>query len=207
VQEAAPQNAAKIEIGPPRRFTLSAVLIVTAYGLILGLPFVLALLALSLIRFDLLGLLIPLLALAVTAYLLPLGLGNPFVARLVRSLGPAPGTPEASFIVQLTLSPRIRSGLRAALEDADDVGWLSLSDSALQFQGDSVKLSVPFSSITQVRPQNIGLRGLYVYGRKVTVEVSGLPEVSALEFAERSSCLLPTSRRIARQMCEHLSKI
>jgi hypothetical protein len=198
-------NSATIEIAQPRLFTAGAVLAVSAYGLLLAVPFFVAILAVSLIKFGILTLLIPLLVVAATAYFLPFGLGNAHVARLVRSLNPAAGKSEDGFIVQLTLAPRIRSGLRAILDDADDIGCLSFTDSELLFQGDSVKLSVPFDQIEQVLPQNIGLRGLFVYGRRIRVVASGLPRITAFEFAERSSWLLPDSRRITRKLAERLS--
>ena len=55
------------------------------------------------------------------------------------------------------------------------------------------------------RSQNIGLRGLFVYGRRIKVVPSGLPQIESLEFAERSSWLLPDSRRITRKLAERLS--
>jgi hypothetical protein len=108
--------------------------------------------------------------------------------------------------VQLTLSPRIRTGIRSALEDADDVGYLSFSGSGLVFRGDSVKLSLPFDCVEEVRPHNIGLRGLFVYGRRIRVVISGLPNVDSIELAERSSLLLPTSRKVTRKLHAQLSK-
>src|ERR1035437_2559748 len=198
-------NSATIEIAQPRLFTAGAVAVVSAYGILLAAPFFIAILVVSLIKFGILTVLIPLLAVAATAYFLPFGLGNAHVTRLVQSLNPAASKGEDGFIVQLTLSPRIRSGLRAILEDADDIGYLSFTGTELLFQGDSVKLSVPFDHIEQVRPQNIGLRGLFVYGRRIKVVASGLPNIEAFEFAERSSWLLPDSRRITRKLSERLS--
>jgi hypothetical protein len=145
--------------------------------------------------------LLPFLAVAITALFLPFGLGNSYIVRLVRPLKPATASDAKTFIVQLTLSPRIRSGLRALLEDADDVGYLSVSESELVFQGDSVKLSVPKDCIEAVRPRNIGMRGLFVYGRRIEVVISGLPNVASIQFAERSSWLLPASRRVTRELC------
>jgi hypothetical protein len=198
-------SSATIEIAQPRLFTTSAVVIVNAYGLVLAGPLFAAILVVSLMQFGILTILIPFLAVAAMAYFLPFGLGNTHVARLVRSLNPAAGQGEDGFIVQLTLSPRIRSGLRAVLEDADDIGCLSFTATELFFQGDSVKLSVPLDRIEQVRPRNNGLRGLFVYGRRIRVVVSGLPWTGTFEFAERSSRLLPTSRAITRKLCERLS--
>jgi len=111
-----------------------------------------------------------------------------------------------NFIVQLTLTPRLRSGLRALLEDADDIGWLSVTPSSLLFRGDSIQLTVPFTQIQQLEPQSIGWRGLFVWGPRVRLRVSGLPKVEALEFAERSSWLLPASRRTARRLFRCLSE-
>ena len=97
------------------------------------------------------------------------------------------------------------SGLRGLLEDADDIGCLSFTSSEFVFHGDSVKLSVPFDQIERVRRQNVGLRGLFVYGPRIELAVSGLPNIKSLEFAERSSWLLPTSRRTTRKLFECLS--
>jgi hypothetical protein len=198
-------KAATIEIAQPGLFTVGAVAVVSAYGALLGVPFFVSVLVVSVIKFGFLTALIPLLALAATAFFLPFGLGNIHITRLVQSLCPAAAQPGEGFIVQMTLSPRLRSGLRALLDDADDIGYLTFSGNELLFQGDSVKLSVPLDSIKLVRPRNIGLRGLFVYGRRIKVVVSGLPQVESFEFAERSSWLLPTSRAITRRLCQRLS--
>jgi hypothetical protein len=198
-------NAATIEIAQPRLFTARAVAAVNAYGVLLAVPFLISVLVVSVTRFGLLTALIPLLAFAATAFFLPFGLGNAHVSRLVQSLNPGAAQGGEGFIVQLTLSPRLRSGLRALLEDADDIGYLSFSGKELLFQGDSVKFCVPLDRIALVRPLNIGLRGLFVYGRRIKVVVSGLPQVESVEFAERSSWLLPTSRAITRRLHERLA--
>ncbi len=198
-------NSATIEIAQPKRFNPGAVLIVSAYGIVLALPFFLAILLVSLIKFSILTALIPLLAVAATAYFLPFGLGNAHVTRLVQSINPAAGKDENGFVVQLTLSPRIRSGLRAIMDDADDIGYLSFTETGLLFQGDSVALSIPFECLQQVQPRNSGLRGLFVYGRRIRIVASGFPNIEAFEFAERSSWLLPESKRITRQLSERLS--
>ncbi len=196
---------AKIEITQPRLFTSSALAVVSAYGVLLAAPFCISVLVVSSMKLGIQTALIPLLVVMATACFLPFGLGNTYISRLVRSLSPATDRSGDGFIVQLTLSPRTRSGLWAILEDADDIGYLSFSRTELLFQGDSIKLTIPFECIEQVRPQNSGLRCLFVYGRRITVLVSGLPEIESFEFAERSSWLLPTSRAIARKLCARLS--
>ena len=198
-------NAATIEVAQPKLFRAGAVAAVNAYGALLAAPFVISVLVVSVTKFGLLTALIPLLVVAATAYFLPFGLGNTHITRLVRSLNPTVAKGGEGFVVQLTLSPRLRSGLRALLEDADDIGYLTFSGNELLFQGDSVKLSVPFDRIELVRPRNIGLRGLFVYGRRIKVVVSGLPQVESVEFAERSSWLLPTSQAITRRLYQRLS--
>jgi hypothetical protein len=198
-------NSATIEIAQPRLFTTGAVLTVSAYGILLVPPFFIAILVVSVIKFGLLTALIPFLALAATAYFLPFGLGNAHVTRLVQSFHPAAGKEENGFIVQLTLWPRIRSGLRAILDDADDIGYLSFTGSGLLFQGDSITLSVPFDHLEHVQPRNSGLRGLFVYGRRIKIVVSGLPDIDAFEFAERSSWFLPDSRSITRKLYKRLA--
>ena len=198
-------KAPTIEVAQPKLFTAGAVATVCAYGALLALPFFLSVLVVSVTRFSLLTAVIPLAVVAGSAYFLPFGFGNPHVTRLVRSLRPAATEDGAGFIVQLTLSPRLRSGLRALLEDADDIGYLTVREDELHFQGDSVKLSIPLDRIERVQPQNIGLRGLFVYGRRIKVVVPDLPQVESIEFAERSSSLLPASRAITKRLYQRLS--
>src|SRR6266699_3244630 len=114
-------KAPRIEVGPPKLFTTAGLLLINAYGLSLVIPFVISILAVSLLKFGLLTWLLPVLLLVATTYLLPFALGNSRVVKLVGSLNVAAGKGEDSFVVQLTCWPRIRSGFRALLEDADDI--------------------------------------------------------------------------------------
>jgi len=99
-------DSAKIEITEPRLFTIGAVAVVNAYGLALGTPIFLSIIVISVIKFGTLTVLLPLLAVAATAYFLPFGLGNAHVIRLVRSLNPVVvDESEDGFIVQLTYRP------------------------------------------------------------------------------------------------------
>src|ERR1700687_2675606 len=111
-------KTAQIEITPPKLFTAASVFVVCAFGILLGLPVLISVLAVSLMRPGIMSLLIPLLVIAATAYFLPFGLGNAYVTRLIRSLKPTTDKNQEAFAVQLTLSPRIRSGIRAVVEDA-----------------------------------------------------------------------------------------
>jgi hypothetical protein len=186
-------------------FTARAVAAVNAYGILLLTPLLVSFLVVSLIRIGVHTLLIPCLVAAATAYFLPFGFGNTHITRLVRAFRPAAGNEADGVVVQLALSPRIRSGLRAVLEDADDIGLLGFTSDGLRFEGDSVNLSVPFDRIEQVRLHNIGLRGLYICGQRIQLMVSGLAGVDSIEFAERASWRLPVSRSIIRKLHERLS--
>jgi hypothetical protein len=191
-----------VEITSPKAFTSAAIFIIAGCGVLLITPVMASLLAVTLIKLGMFTVLIPLLTIAVTAYFLPFGLGNPVVRNLVRSQKLDAG--DDGFIVQMTLSPRIRSGLRAVIEDADDLGCLSFTGSEMIFRGDSVWLRIPWSQISEVRPRNIGWRGRYLYGSRIIITVAGIPNVEAVTFSERSSLLLPTSKRITRKLRERI---
>jgi len=204
MEPAAPVPAARFQISPPVRFTTGAVWIINAFGLVLAFPFLVSVLAISLLPFGVVTVLIPLLCVVASAYYLPFAFGNAYVVKLVRSLDRSAGTNPDSFIMQLALSPRIRSGFRAAMEDADDVGCLKLTGTALEFQGDSVRLSIPYDQVGPAQLVTIGLRGLWLYGRRIRIPVFGLPEVTWLEFAERASWFLPSSWRITGEFYQQL---
>jgi len=191
-----------VEITSPKAFTPGTILIIAGCGVLLVAPVLASLLAVTVIRLGMVTVLLPLLTIAVTAYFLPFGLGNPVVRRLVRA-GKL-DLDDDGFIVQMTLSPRIRSGLRALIEDADDLGYLTFTGSELIFQGDSVRLRIPWRQVSEVRPQNIGWRGRYLYGSRIIISVTGISNVDAVSFSERSSLLLPTSKRITKKLRERI---
>jgi hypothetical protein len=193
-----------VEVRSPKVFTPGAILVIAACGVLLVTPVLISLMAVTLIRLSILTFLIPAGVVAFTAYFLPVGLGNPVVRRLVRSLGADANGEQDGFIVQMTMSPRIRSGLRAVIEDADDLGYLNFTDSELVFRGDSVRLRIPWKLITEVRPQNIGWRGRYLYGSRMKITVTGIANVEEVTFSERSSLLLPTSKRVTRKLRERI---
>lgn len=194
-----------MEVLPPQLLNAAAVFAVSIYGVLLMVPLVLALLFVSVVQLGVWTWLVPLLTVVFATALLPFGFGNPYIARLVRKLGPPPGPPDRSFIVQLTAQPRVRSGLRGVIEDADDVGWLSVTETGLVFQGDSLRLTVPFELLANVRARTIGLRGLFLYPC-MELRVGGLGETQTLRFAERSTVWLPACRTVSRRMTRLLSE-
>jgi hypothetical protein len=195
-------NSSKLETRPPTLFTPASVIIITLYGLVLGVPVLISFMIISTLQFGLLTFLIPAATIVLSIFLLPLGFGNPYVCRLVRSLRPT----GESQLVQLTRDPRQRSGLFAVLEDADDFGFLKVAETSLVFEGDSMRLSVPYNRVQSLKQQNTGWRSLFAYGAQTSLSVSDLPEAGTFVFAERSSWILPTSRKNAQRMYESLRK-
>lgn len=198
-----PATAVQLETRASGRFSSGALLIVCCYGLLLIIPVVMAMLLVSLLHFGIWTFLIPLGTICVVTYFLPFGFGNRYVTRLVSSLdsGESDGT---AFVVQLTFHPRARSGLRALVEDADDIGQLMVSEKGLVFMGDSMRLSIPRDQILNTRIQSIGFRGLFVYPR-IVLALSGLPQIRELRFADRSAWVLPTARKRTRELYELLT--
>jgi hypothetical protein len=190
----------ELVVKPATIFAPPAIVRTSLCGLILVVPVLVAMMVVSVLHFGTLTFLIPLATIAVATFFLPLGFGNPYVAWLARPLQP-PGDPsQSAFLVQLTRRPRFRSGFLAILEDADDIGFLSFSDTSLTFEGDSIRLKVPYARIENLRLQNSGWRALFAYGPQTVFEISGLPDGGSFAFAERASWHLPGSRRNAGAM-------
>src|SRR5215471_18223211 len=135
----------RIEIRPPRFLTPLTMLIVWAFGLLLVIPLILSALVVSLYSFGSHTLILPIVAVLGATWFLPFGFGNPYVSRLIRSQRGSPGSQER-FIVQLKLTPRMATGLRAVIDDADDFGSLTFNPKALLYEGDSVTLEIPYDS-------------------------------------------------------------
>jgi hypothetical protein len=188
-----------LEISQPRRFGVVSILGKYAFSLLPAIPVLVAILLISLKNLGLWSLVIPLLALAGMIYILPF-FGNAYVSWIVRGTKQGGSESRDQLIVQITLCPRIRAGIRALIEDADDIGYLSLNESGLLFSGDAVKLMIPFERIRAVEGENVGLRGLYVSAGRIRLAVSGLEGFEAVEIAERGSRVLPTSRKVTREL-------
>jgi hypothetical protein len=197
-------SGANLEIQNAQLFRGRAVLVVSAFGLLLVIPVLLSMLVVSSLHIGIWTVVVPLVAVSVATLLLPFGFGNTYVASLARLLRPADWKDADCFVVQITLIPRIHSGFRALLEDADDIGNLYLSGSELVFQGDSVRFSIPYGQLSNLRLQTIGLRGLFVYPR-LAISVSGLPQLTELRIAERAGWFLPMSRKKTRELHRHLA--
>src|SRR5436190_1270578 len=185
MSEPAPSAAKpELQINPRQHGNLGAM--ASAYGFILGIPAILAMLVVSTMPFGMLTFLCPVAAIVLTTFFAPFGFGNPYVKRVARSLRPPSEEHKQGFCVQITFEPRLSSGIRALFEDADDIGWLTVIGSNLAFFGDSIQLVLPLSQISSVQAQNIGWRGLFLCGPRTVLSLTGLPNVKSVQFAERS---------------------
>src|SRR3974390_553842 len=105
-----PPASARMEIKPPKLLTGGAVLAVCFYGVLLMVPGLLSALAVCILPLCILTWLIPLATVAVATWFLPFGFGNPLIARLARSLAISAADGSDCFVVQVTLTPRLRKG-------------------------------------------------------------------------------------------------
>ena len=202
MQPPSPPATVRIEATPPQLLTAGALARVYGYGFLLMVPVLVSMLVISVTTSVLLIALLLLATVALVVFFLPFGFGNPAVVKMVRSLQPASAQP--GFVVQVTLAPRLHSGLRTVIEDADDIGWLSFTETSLVFVGDALKLSIPFAQLRRVKPEGFGRPRFFLYRPRLVLAVSGVPNLESLEFTERSSWVLPASLRIGRELYERL---
>src|SRR5690348_11629881 len=110
----------KIEISEPRRFGMISIAGKYLFSFLPAIPVLAALLAISLKNLGLWSLILPVVLLAGMIYILPF-FGNSYVSWIVHAAN-AGSLSKDKVIVQITLCPRIRTGFRGLIEDADDVG-------------------------------------------------------------------------------------
>jgi hypothetical protein len=188
-----------------RRATLltnRALLVLNAYGVMLMIPALVAILTVSIIRLSWWSVVIPAVAVVISLLLLPLGFGNLSLSRWLRPVREKLGQP--SFVVQLRFVPQRRSMARALLEDADDIGVVCAKDGAFSYQGDAFSFLIPLANVVSVESRNIGWRGFFIYGNRCLVTCRGIPELQEIELAERQSLILPQSWTCSRRLVKSL---
>ena len=131
---------------------------------------------------------------------LPLIQINPFVRHIVRENAGPVSDRRDTHDVQLAITPRLCKGLRGFLEDADDIGRLTIFQEGIRFEGDHVYIELPFSAIDELTHVNSGARLIWLVGRRVRTETTVFEGVQRLEFLERESNTIMTSRRISGNM-------
>ena len=185
-----------IAITEPKRFRLSQILAINAFGIAIGLPCGIAFGAGAVVLvagtcsgtplLTFVGL-AALLVFAGSLFVMPTMWANPYVRHLVRKAGHSPNSEANAFLVQLALHPRLHDGCRGWLEDADDIGFLTISADGVTFTGDHVSLHVAPESIERLRVRNVGWRGLWFCGSRIELSVSDLNNVDTIEFCDRNA--------------------
>ncbi len=142
---------------------------------------------------------------AMAVLLLPFT-NNYYVARHVRRSIPLPEGDSETYLVQITLSPRVYGGLRGFLEDADDVGYLRFTEEGFEFFGDSITIQLPFENIESIQDVNVGIRGLWIVGRRVRVSTSAFPPYVGIEFLDREGLSVRRTRQISESIIHALMR-
>ena len=200
-------GSTSLQVGQPRYFGFPAVLLANLFAVAVGgvglLPLAVLPLAFTLnlppLLFAVLAFFDLVTVLAVMLMLFPVMLANPFVILLLRLSRQRPPDP-GEFVCQVMITPRLQRGLRAVLEDAEDVGYLRVGPDELVFTGDHVQLALPRARIAAVRDTNAGWRGLWLCGRRISVVTGAFPGYTALEFLERQSWHVLGAQLVSRKL-------
>ena len=117
----------------------------------------------------------------------PLMRGGPYVARLARRHILLPCPARRSFLVGIRLIPRLRHGLRAVLENSDDIGFLCVTDDAILLVGDQVRARIPFESVHAVKLKPVGWRRAIRFAGGAVLTSAHLPApFQAIEVVDRA---------------------
>jgi len=138
-------------------------------------------------------------------YFTPLWGGVNFYVKLIVKRINLPETPNG-FIFQFAADPRLFKGLRGFLEDADDIGILSLQEEALSFKGDCINLCIPYSRIESVQKYNVGWRGIWICGKRIKIKLKNYKQYNSFEFLERHSYTVPKSNMISNEVASIISE-
>ena len=118
---------------------------------------------------------------------------NYYIKRILKQRGIVPSE-KSSYVFQISTLPRQLSGLRGVLEDADDIGILTLGKTNFTFNGANIQTTIPYTSIASAEKESGGSRVLFLMSRiKITLldnENSGIKEIL---FCERDSSSTPES--------------
>ncbi len=129
---------------------------------------------------------------------------NYYIKWLVSKLRPADS--ETGYICQLATLPRSCTGIRAFLDDADDVGILQVRDDRVEFKGHQTSLTVIHSSAISVELLNIGWRGFWFAGRRIRILLHGHEELQAIEIVERQTRTVTEARELALRLFQAIEE-
>lgn len=116
---------------------------------------------------------------------------------------------EEHYTVQIALNPRHSTGLRALLDDCDDIGVLFLLEDELRFEGDCMSFVLPRDAIDLiVDGSDSAVYGVLGLGKRTTFQIK--PSVNhpftSITLAERRSAQLIQYYRYARILVDRLEQ-
>lgn len=109
------------------------------------------------------------------------------------------------FVVELALTPRVVEGVEGWLDDADDVGVVSLRPDHLRYQGDAIDMTIPWSQIASVRATRTGHRMMWASGKDVHLAFQSVVDGrESLRFRVREGVTIVRLRRRNAELAERL---
>lgn len=117
------------------------------------------------------------------------------------------GVSGGGFIVQVRFTPRRIGGFEGWLEDADDVGVLSVVDGQLVFAGDSTEMVIVRDDIDSVSTRNAGVRTLWMCGETRISLAREIEGFIGLEVSSRQALTVPQTRRFNRALEQSIREL
>jgi len=133
--------------------------------------------------------------------------GNPYVRIMVNKYEGLIESNKKDFIFQVSFTPRVHGGFRGFMEDADDIGYLKVSENSIIFAGDHVNFILPFTKIEDISLKNSGWRCLWLYGQRIKLMTNVLPNYQAIELVERQSNTLLSSKNITAGIVQKIKQL
>lgn len=149
---------------------------------------------------DLSHIMAPIGFMAIYFAVLPFLLANPYIRYLLRKEFAAKTASTPCYDCHITLTPRLYTGFRGVIEDADDIGRLEISRDALVFTGDHINIYLPFDSIVSATSENCGSRRLWMLGNQIVIRTDKLVGLTGFHLNERQSNTTAGSHRIAKEI-------
>lgn len=115
--------------------------------------------------------------------------------------------PLEQYLVQITLTPRYSRGLRAALDDCDDIGMLYIVDDTLLFEGDCCSLILPRRCVDGLDDKgSSAIYGLFGLDKRMAFRLrpSANHPYTSIRISERRSANLLQYYRFARHLFNRL---
>jgi len=133
--------------------------------------------------------------------LLPLNYLNPYICFRLRKRFGEKSIAFPTFDVQIAFKPRHYRGLRGILDDADDIGRLTVLPGGLQFKGDHIQLQLPLEHI-----QNARVRNHWHRCSRVHLMTNAFAGVDSIEIGFREASDLFSDRRGVERILESIRR-